>query len=360
MTKKVLIRFGLVILLTSLSMGSDLRLLPHVPSPDGGFKAKLILNNASSLPKTIVLSCYAKSGLFLEHVVVPLEPSELKKVPVDNLLPSETSHVVVQGSSRVCASIAYESTVGEPVNSLVTEIGSQKGEVRIVPSVPAGGKEFWEGAAVVSTGDKSGLLMVDLIIDGIKGPPGQAWEIQPFEKRIFMFSDLFPDSASFENVYFKISSDQPFSVMGLAGTQDHRVIWPVVPNSNPQHDMNAFSELDVLSLQVDSYKILDLSLEEELLRVSIETPQQCEESIICYMSGGFMESNPVQVNMTLQRVVDKDLPCLEVVYQRDRVFDLSPLVQDYIDGYGSEGNININFFDHEGLLLDQLEYRPQN
>ena len=335
------------------------RVLPHFPSAEGGFLGELILINPSNLQKKIILECYSVEGKHIGNVEFELSSDQLLQLELEGNLPEGTSHAIVSGSQRVMASVTYESVSGLDARSSVGQVLSQFGEVRIVPSATHLDTEFWEGAAVVNVGDSPGILLVDLLVPGIKGPPGRALNYGPMEKRIFLFSDLFEDYSQFDGAYFKISSDQPFAVIGLAGTKDHRIIWPMVPSPDIRLPLSRISESSVLELQEEPYRIIELSLNEEILSVVMEYPQQCEDSLFCIMSGGFLESYPVQIKMTFQRKVEPDLACIDAISIKQEQFDLSPIISEYIKTYGRNDTIMINTYDHTGVFYQQLTYLPQ-
>jgi hypothetical protein len=63
------------------------------------------------------------------------------------------------------------------------------------------------------------------------------------------------------------------------------------------------------------------------------------------MTGGFMESYPVQANLYLQHFDHGD-PCDAIVY-REATFDLTPIAASYIEGYGTADPIVLNILGYD-------------
>ena len=76
-----------------------------------------------------------------------------------------------------------------------------------------------------------------------------------------------------------------------------------------------------------------------------------------FMTGGFMESMPVQVR--LQLVHDsRDELCL-AVFEEGRAYDLLPILAAYREAYGQIDPILLNFYDYNGVK-HQLLFEPEN
>ena len=77
-----------------------------------------------------------------------------------------------------------------------------------------------------------------------------------------------------------------------------------------------------------------------------------------WTNGGFMESEPVQVNMVL--VHDLDEEC-DAAFEGGYMFDLQPLIESYRENYG-HGVLMMNLIDYEGerhqIPLEIPEIRP--
>jgi len=362
MIKRIIIFTWFLLLSTTAlaghNYGAGKRVLPHFPSSSGGFIGVLVANNPSNLKKKVTLTCYTVDGKTLAYINLEVEPKQLMRFPVSDFLPAGTSHALISGSERVSFSVAFESSEGSDARSSAKEVVSQNGEVKIIPSFKEDSSSYWDGAAVVNMGDSQGVVMVEIMADGILGPPGISIPIAPMEKKVFTFTSLFGGARDIEGSYFKVSSDQPFAFMGLAGTTDHRILWPVIPNPVENHKGNSFSDDSVTDLQVEKYTIDELSISEELLTVVVGYTERCTGELKLFMSGGFMESYPVQANLVFQRINDPNLGCLDVLTVEEETFDLSPLVQDYIDSYGQDDVILLNIYDYNGDRIRQLEYSP--
>jgi hypothetical protein len=335
------------------------RVLAHFPGTGGGFAGELVLENASNLSKPIVLACYSMDGKHLDDVSIELKPKEMRSVAVEQLLPLGTSHAVISGSDRVSLGVAYQAlSSSDSARGTVSEVCSHMGKVRLFPALQEGSQNYWEGAAVVNMGDKPATLIVDMLIDGIKGPPAQAITCNPMEKKIFVFSDLFGEFADIPNFYYQIASEQPFAAVGIAGTKDHRILWPVNPLPDVLYQASEFSNQSIPSLQIDPYEVSELQLNEELLTVNIQYPDHCPAELKLIASGGFMESLPVQVNLTFQRNVDDGVNCIQIAKAGSQTFDLSPLIQAFIDSYGEGQTLQMNFIGFSNEIIAKLNYEP--
>jgi len=79
---------------------------------------------------------------------------------------------------------------------------------------------------------------------------------------------------------------------------------------------------------------------------------QPEQPFTLWISGGFMESWPVQVNAVLVHDVDEDC---DAWWQDEIAYDLTPLRNAYLEGYGEPGLLLVNLIDFQGAA-HQLEY----
>ena len=110
---------------------------------------------------------------------------------------------------------------------------------------------------------------------------------------------------------------------------------------------------DYKSALKDPFTINRVTLNGDLLKIKVSYSGGCKEHIFTLISSGFMESNPVQVNLVLSHNANND--SCEAWLTEDLSFDLSPLKQAYQQAYsedsatiilnleGSEDAINYQF-----------------
>ena len=92
------------------------------------------------------------------------------------------------------------------------------------------------------------------------------------------------------------------------------------------------------------------SLEGETLTVSVTYSGGCEahDYVLCLPAGGFSEGIPVGARLDIWHDAAGDY--CEAVETETLTFDISSLVDDYIDQYGPEGTLRIS------IGSDQLDY----
>ena len=70
--------------------------------------------------------------------------------------------------------------------------------------------------------------------------------------------------------------------------------------------------------------------------------------VLCLPAGGFSEGVPVSADLEIWHDANDDM--CEAMETETLTFDIGPLVDDYIDGYGAEGTLRIS------VGSNQLEY----
>jgi len=94
----------------------------------------------------------------------------------------------------------------------------------------------------------------------------------------------------------------------------------------------------------------DAALDGELLSVTVSHSGGCAEHhyVLCLPAGGFSEGIPVGAHLEIWHDANDDM--CEALETETLTFDIAPLVDDYIDGYGEEGTLRIS------IGSNQLDY----
>jgi hypothetical protein len=333
--------------------------LPHLPAPTGGFQAKLGFFNQSQLEKSLVLHCYTQEGSYLKAVPLTVGAQQFNEVAADTLLPLNTSHVLVEGSQRITLTLGIEAQDGTMIKAVAAASTPLSGPIKIIPALQGNPELFFEGVAVVNLGDSETFVDIEYTADHILGPPAQSFPLKPMAKMVLSFEDLFGSGTPLPNYYFQLRANQPLAVLGLAGTKDHRTLWPTALIEAPQYPSVVFTEETVKELQRDPYLLQGVKALEELIQCDVKWPNQCAQQVQLMVSGGIRESYPLQVHLSLQRLVTPDSACLEVVTEEVLTFDTAPLVQTIRTDYGSDMPFSLLIFDHEGQLFTTIEFPTQ-
>ncbi len=107
-----------------------------------------------------------------------------------------------------------------------------------------------------------------------------------------------------------------------------------------------FTDVPADSLHQMPWELIDVEVLPAMgLRIRVGH-SGCEpvQPVSLWVTGGFMESEPVQVNMVF---VNESLDECDAWFQHDYTFDLLPLYERYLEAYGS-GVLQINLLDFHG------------
>lgn len=328
------------------------RVVPHLAADSGGFKSVIHLYNPARQEKTVSLMPYAANGSVLTPLSLTLKPAETKSYEASQLLPG-ASHFFVQGSVRVQVAVSFQANDEVGAASYLSEqrVGSRA--YLVYPSksdLPT----IWEGFAVVNAGVSSANVSVTQMNDQGIVLDQMTFVLASGAKRIWMSRDFFEQSL--KTGAMRISADQPIALMSLVGVTGGPELWNVVPVQSPEYDPLGFSNLPPQELQKDPFVLLDAAISEELLHVDLEFSTQCAYRTSLTMSGGFMESLPVQVNLVLSYEILPGHCARQYEYPRE-TFDLTPLAESYRLAYGEDGTITLNLFDAEGYVKS-ISYDP--
>jgi len=122
-----------------------------------------------------------------------------------------------------------------------------------------------------------------------------------------------------------------------------------------------FTDAPLDSLHVAPWTLLDVTVVANRLLAPRVAFSGCEPGhpFSLWTNGGFMESNPVQVDMVLVHELDEDC---EVAFMGGYMFDLQPLIDSYRTAYGP-GVLIMNLIDFAGerhpIRLDILREKQE-
>ncbi len=130
-----------------------------------------------------------------------------------------------------------------------------------------------------------------------------------------------------------------------------------IVNNLPSWNIIQFTNLSPDSLQIGGFELIDAYLESPVSLAMQVAFSGCapDEPFSLFMTGGFMESIPVQANIVLRK--DYESEC-EAFWTTDIRFDLSPLIDRFIGIYGP-GALILNITDFSGETRHvQLDLYP--
>lgn len=114
-------------------------------------------------------------------------------------------------------------------------------------------------------------------------------------------------------------------------------------------------------IQLDAFELNSASIQNNRLTLNVSYSGGCvEHDFMLFMSpGAFLESFPVQANLYLRHNGFDD--ACEAYAQKNIVFDLEPIVDLYVQFYGTREEIVLNIFDYFQQQLGdkiQISYQP--
>lgn len=127
----------------------------------------------------------------------------------------------------------------------------------------------------------------------------------------------------------------------------------------PRPEPVQFTDLPADSLQQVHWNFIDAEVLPDItlrMRVGLSGCQPVQPASL-YMSGGFMESEPVQANIVF---VNESQEVCGAYWETSYDFDLAPLYRQYLDAYGP-GVVVLNLRDFQGLIHPlELAVRPRD
>ncbi len=341
---------------TGLFSGNTIanRVVPHLAADSGGYETKIQIYNSSRQSKTIQLLPYNQKGEPSTAISFTLGPRETREISAQQWLP-QASHFFVLGSERVQVSVSFQSKEDQAATAYLLEqpVGVTSYlaySAAQQPSVP-----IWEGFAVVNASVHQNQVTVEQInlVGDVLGEVD--FLMAPGAKRVWVNSEFLPVDASDVHA-IRVRANHAISLMSLAGINQGTALWNVVALPSFEYPNIIFSSKQPGELVEEPFKIINAQIAEELLYLDVEFSVDCAYEVDLVMSGGFMESTPVQVNVSaVYRIVPGH--CNRQFARPQVTFDLNALAERYQDAYGTDGLIHINLFDAEGFV-EQLVYNP--
>jgi hypothetical protein len=346
---------GLFLLLFSLGEEST-RYLLHLTRVDGGFSTHLHLRNLSNMPKEIYFQPFDEKGTALQPLALTLAGQVNMEVPASELLPANTSHARVSGSARVqvassiTASSSAETRTSQEASALLGR------NYTLFPIVAAETSAFWEGVALVNPNEWPIVVELTRRDQGERSLSTQV-TLGPYAKLTATFSSLFLDLEQ-PMSRTELSSADIFGAVALGGSQDRRFLLQAQAVLAPQFASVKQTRDDFPTLQKDPYEIRAAHAEEEILILEVTYPVTCRYGAELYYRPEFLESSPVQLNLTMVLRNDPQGPCMRVFQDAEERFDLWPIAAAYQEAYGRGGEIQLNIYDSQNQLVQQVRCNP--
>lgn len=109
-----------------------------------------------------------------------------------------------------------------------------------------------------------------------------------------------------------------------------------------------FTDLPPDSLHYAHWQLLGLGIEADRMDFHLGySGCQPDHPFSLWISGGFMESWPVQVNAVLVHELDEEC---DAWFEGERHFDLMPLKEAYLEAYGEPAVLIVNLIDFQGAV----------
>ncbi len=213
--------------------------------------------------------------------------------------------------------------------------------------LPEQGEPGWHGAPIIVETPGGDLLLAYSDAEG-------RWALPIASVGIYQVTC---DFSIFDMIPPLFTTPNPLSVLIAPGPDgdpqsflhaDFGIHWGGAPNAEPV----VFTDLPPDSLHDAHWQFIAARIEEDCLALRVAfSGCQPEHPWTCYISGGFMESNPVQVRAVLVHELEEDC---DAAFTTNEHFDLSPLRIRYEQAYGS-GTLLINLVDFQGQV-HPIEY----
>ncbi|MCB1051302.1 MAG: hypothetical protein H6510_12970 [Acidobacteria bacterium] len=328
--------------------------IPHLTRVAGGFSTFLHIQNASDLEKVLYLRPFSEAGEPLGTVAVALKPGETLVEKAEDLVPKQASHLFISGSQRVRIASSIEASVSAETVSSQEAIWSLNNHYTLLPIVKAESDLLWQGLALVNVNDWS--IDISVARETDQGTDTITLSLGPRAKQTALFRDLFGDGQTATR--FHCDSADRFAVVALGGTMDKRYLWLTAGIPEPIFASAESTNQTFPEVQKDPYEIRAATVQEELLRLDVTYPVTCRYQSRLYYRPEFLESNPVQINVTMVQEILPNGACLRAFQDAQETFDLSPIAELYQSQYGNTGDILINIYDNQNQKVDQLLFSP--
>lgn len=355
-------RFHLVlVVMMSLPLWAQLepdrvfpRLLTHIPKFEQGFQATILLKNEAKLAKEIYFIFYNEAGEIIQAgdpIRFRVEAGETKVLDGKQTFPQGTSHATVHGSARVRVSVMYGAQNNEDsANALLHEnqLGGQKFLIYPTSGNPSQG--YWEGLALVNVAGEANDIHFQL--SDMEGNLIQQldFNMAPMAKMVHTLEALFGDSTAEQRFQIDVTSSKPMNMVMLTGNADRQDFSNVYPEAFETLEPLQLTD-DIVALPKAILSIEEVNFVEEVLTVSTLLPNPCH-NLELFWTGGIKESFPPQVDLYLVSRDTSDV-CIQPITRKTRSFDLTPIVNTFINTGGDKGDsliINLRDKDHREII----------
>lgn len=252
--------FGL--LMSCIPLFAQIRIIPHVTSPSGGFTTRVIVTNLSEQAQDFQLIPYESDGIQLDRVDGMLEAEETVFFDIAALFPTgEVSHFSIGDNPDISVSIAYQDDEAANSEAHVGESNRQALRWRIYPGSL---NDVLDGIAVVNNGTApSEIFARQMTNDGLELARVTVDIIAVNEKALYLFEDF----NKTPNTYFEIFGAQPMSLIALRfanGIPGANFFWATnavaLPGIKAENDIPQI--IDQVPLSVVSGSDITLKLED--------------------------------------------------------------------------------------------------
>lgn len=345
---------GLFLLLMNLP-GEPMRYLLHLTRVDGGFATHIHLSNLSNMPKEIYFQPFDEKGTTLQPVALTLRGLENLEFPASELLPANASHARISGSARVqvASSIAASSSAETRTSQEASALLGRN--YTVFPILAGETPNYWEGVALVNPNEWTIVVELSGRDQGGRSLSTQL-TLDPYAKITALFSTLFQEGQPMSRT--ELLSADVFGAVALGGSQDRRFLLQSQAVLAPQFAAARQTRDDFPTLQADPYEIRAAHADEEILTLEVTYPVTCRYGAELYFRPEFLESDPVQINLTMIMRIASQGPCMRVYQDAEERFDLWPIAAAYQEAYGRAGEIQLNIYDSQNQLVQRVLCNP--
>ena len=245
------------------------------------------------------------------------------------------------------ASFAFGARLDAGLAPGLARLGGRVWVDRNANGLPEQGEPGWHGAPIFVETPSGDLLMAYSNAQGRWGLPVESVGIYQVTCDFSIYGMIPPFFTTPNPLNVLIAPDPDGDPQSFLNA-DFGIHWGGAPNAEPV----VFTDLPPDSLHQAPWQFIEARIEEDCLAFHVAfSGCQPEHAWTFYISGGFMESNPVQVRGVLVHELEEDC---DAAFDIILHFSLSPLRIRYEQAYGS-GTLQINLLDFQGQV-HQIEY----
>jgi len=197
------------------------RWLAHITSDTGGFQTSILIHNRGTSDQMVTIQPYNIEGMALETESVLVPAGWVQRFDKADLVPSETSHAAITGSTDCVVSVGYKAVLP---NASTAQIHETSGIGNQFTFYPGEWDLLFDGIAIVNLGDGPATLTATQIADS-----GEALatvtlhdSLAPNAKFLDVLEGKLPANP---NTSIRIESNQPMAVLALRLSKDNRYLY---------------------------------------------------------------------------------------------------------------------------------------